>query len=196
MLYPVRLATMPLRKDAAQNWGRITAVARELTDEGTPLQLNDIAHRAGLGVGTVYRHFPTAEALLETVATPGLESLVEHGRQALVNADYRQSLKDFLVYVVEAQVGDASLSPVMAAPKDALAYTAELKRTLWDIATALVDRAVGFGIVRYDLAPNDLTPLMCGVAFAAQVHSGPGADRAAIARRYLTMLMEGLFTVT
>ena len=61
---------MPLRKDAAQNWDRIVAVARELVDEGTPLQLNDIARRAGLGVGTVYRHFPTAEALLETVATP------------------------------------------------------------------------------------------------------------------------------
>ena len=170
---------MPLRKDAAQNWDRIVAIARELVDEGTPLHLNDIARRAGLGVGTVYRHFPTAEALLETVATPCLESLVERGREALVNPDYRQSLKDFLLYVVEAQVSDASLSPVMSAPKDTLEHTAELKHTLWGMGTALVDRAVGFGLVRPELAPNDLTPLMCGVAFAAQVHSGPGADRAA-----------------
>lgn len=64
------MTTAPLRKDAARNWERIVAVARDLVDEGTPLQLNDVARRAQLGVGTVYRHFPTAEALLETVATP------------------------------------------------------------------------------------------------------------------------------
>lgn len=64
------MTTTPLRKDAARNWDRIVDVARALVDQGTPLQLNDVARRAGLGVGTVYRHFATPEALLETVATP------------------------------------------------------------------------------------------------------------------------------
>ncbi|MFE7121342.1 TetR/AcrR family transcriptional regulator, partial [Streptomyces sp. NPDC057654] len=70
------MTTAPLRKDAARNWERIVTTARALVDQGTPLQLNDVAHRAGLGVATVYRHFPTPEALLETVAAPCLEDLV------------------------------------------------------------------------------------------------------------------------
>lgn len=64
------MTTTQLRKDAARNWDRIVAIARVLVDQGVTLQLNDVARRAGLGVGTVYRHFATPEALLETVATP------------------------------------------------------------------------------------------------------------------------------
>jgi AcrR family transcriptional regulator len=196
MGYPVRLAAMPLRKDAARNREQIVAVARELVAEGAALPLNDIARRTGLGVGTVYRHFPTAEALLETVATPSLEALADQGRRALIDRDYGRSLRDFLLHVIEAQVTDASVSPVMAAATDTLEHTTELKHTLWSTATALVDRAVGTGVARPDLMPDDITPLMCGLAFAAQVHSGPGAGRKATARRYLTMMLEGLFVVT
>ncbi|MYT23392.1 TetR family transcriptional regulator, partial [Streptomyces sp. SID7760] len=77
------MTTTPLRKDAARNWERIIAVARGLVDQGTALQLNDVARRAGLGVGTVYRHFATPEALLESVATPCLEDLTAHAERAL-----------------------------------------------------------------------------------------------------------------
>ncbi|QUQ72319.1 TetR/AcrR family transcriptional regulator [Kutzneria sp. CA-103260] len=187
---------MPLRKDAALNQDRIVATARELVNEGTPLQLNDIARRTGLGVGTVYRHFPTAEALLETVATPCLELLVAHGREALADRDPGYALKHFLLHVVEAQVSDPSLPVVMAAATDALEHTAELKRTLWSVGVELLDRAAESGAIRRDIGPGDLSPLMCGIAYAAQVHSGPDTDRVATARRYLTMLIEGLFPVT
>src|SRR5690242_17245929 len=122
--------TTPLRKDAARNWERIVSVARALVDEGTPLQLNDVARRAGLGVGTVYRHFATPEALLEAVAAPCLEALVAHGRQALIDADPWRGLTGFLFRVVEAQVTDAALPPVAAAATDAMARTTELKRSL------------------------------------------------------------------
>lgn len=109
--------TTPLRKDAARNWKRIVSVARDLVDEGTPLQLNDVARRAGLGVGTVYRHFATPEALLETVAAPCLEALAAHGRQALTDADPWRSLTDFLFHTVEAQVTDAALPPSPPRPR-------------------------------------------------------------------------------
>ena len=185
---------MPLRKDAARNRDRIVATARDLVNEGAALQLNDIAHRTDLGVGTVYRHFPTVEALLEAVATPCLEYLVTHDKAALDDRDHGRSLKHFLLHVVEAQVSDPSLAPVMAAATDALEHTAALKRTLWSISTTLIDQAAEAGLVRRDLGPGDLTPLMCGIAYAAQVHSGPDTARAATARRYLTMLLDGLFT--
>ncbi|MEU9337015.1 TetR/AcrR family transcriptional regulator [Streptomyces sp. NPDC048290] len=185
------MSTAPLRKDAARNWERIVAVARALVDEGTPLQLNDVARRAGLGVGTVYRHFPTAEALLETVATPCLESLTACGRQALADDDPGRALTVFLTRTIEAQVLDASLAAVTAAPGDALPRTAELKRALWSVGAELLARAREAGAVRPDLTGDDLVPLMCGIAYAAQVHGGE-RERAETARRYLAVLLDGV----
>ncbi|MBT2540702.1 TetR/AcrR family transcriptional regulator [Streptomyces sp. ISL-44] len=184
--------TTPLRKDAARNWERIVAVARGLIDEGTPLQLNDVARRAGVGVGTVYRHFPTSEALLETVATPCLEDLAAQGEQALADGDPWQALVGFLAHTIEAQVTDASLSPVTAAPTDALPRTTELKLALWSVGERLLGRAQDAGVVRANLTPGDLVPLMCGIAYAANMHGSTPAARTATAHRYLTMLLEGL----
>ncbi|MGP4000855.1 TetR/AcrR family transcriptional regulator [Streptomyces sp. 8N706] len=184
--------TTPLRKDAARNWDRIVAVARELVEQGTPLQLNDVARRAGLGVGTVYRHFSTPEALLETVATPCLEALAAHGEQALADTDPWRALEGFLTRTVEAQVTDASLAPVTAAPEDALPRTRKLKASLWSTATKILDRAREAGTVRPDLAAADLVPLMCGIAYAVDVHGGASADRIDTAHRYLATLLGGL----
>ncbi|MFI5976974.1 TetR/AcrR family transcriptional regulator [Streptomyces sp. NPDC051452] len=186
------MTTPPLRKDAARNRDQIVAVARALVDEGTPLQLNDVARRAGIGVGTVYRHFATPEALLETVATPCLEALVTHGDQALADPDPWRALEGFLTRTVEAQVGDASLTPVTAAPENALPRTTELKTSLWSAGTTLLDRAREAGTVRPDLTATDLVALMCGVAYAVHVHGGTPADRTVTARRYLGTLLEGL----
>ncbi|MDT9687200.1 helix-turn-helix domain-containing protein [Streptomyces sp. P9(2023)] len=185
------MSTAPLRKDAARNWERIVAVARDLVDEGIPLQLNDVARRAGMGVGTVYRHFPTPEALLETVATPALEALTAHGEQALTEDDPWRALTGFLTRTIEAQVTDASLTTVTAAHTDALARTTELKGTLRSVGGRLFERARAAGVVRPDLTSGDLVPLMCGVAYAANVHSAPAA-RTETARRYLTTLLEGV----
>ncbi|MEU6050641.1 TetR/AcrR family transcriptional regulator [Streptomyces xanthochromogenes] len=184
--------TTPLRKDAARNWERIVAVARALVDQGVPLQLNDVAGRAGLGVGTVYRHFATPEALLEAVAAPCLEALAACGRQALADSDPWRALEGFLFRTVEAQVTDASLAPVAAATSDALAQTTELKRALASTGTALLDRARDAGAVRSDLAAADLVPLMCGIAHAVNIRGGKPADRIATAHRYLATLFEGL----
>ncbi|MFD4134972.1 TetR/AcrR family transcriptional regulator [Streptomyces goshikiensis] len=186
------MTTTPLRKDAARNWEQIVAVARALVDQGTPLQLNDVARRAGLGVGTVYRHFATPEALLETVAAPCLEALAAHGERALADADPWRALEGFLTRTVEAQVTDAALAPVTAAPDDALARTTELKAALWSAGDTLLHRARAAGAVRPDLEPADLVPLMCGVAYAVGVHGGDPADRVVTARRYLATLLEGL----
>ncbi|MFE9812697.1 TetR/AcrR family transcriptional regulator [Streptomyces sp. NPDC005548] len=184
--------TTPLRKDAARNWDRIVAVARALVDQGTPLQLNDVANRSGLGVGTVYRHFATPEALLETIATPCLEALAAHGQHGLTDSDPWHALEGFLFRTVEAQVTDASLAPVAAAATDTLPRTTELKEALRSAGTALLDRARDAGAVRRDLTAADLVPLMCGIAYAVNVHSSTPADRIDTAHRYLTTLLEGL----
>ncbi|MGF1430769.1 TetR/AcrR family transcriptional regulator [Kitasatospora sp. LaBMicrA B282] len=190
------MTTAQLRKDAARNWDRIVAIARDLVDQGTPLQLNDVARRAGVGVGTVYRHFATPEALLEAVATPCLEALAEHGRQALADPDPWRALQGFLSRTVEAQITDAALAPVAAAHTDTLPRTTELKQSLASAGTELLDRARAAAAVRPDLTATDLVPLMCGIAHAVNVHGGPQPDRLATAHRYLATLLEGLRTAS
>ncbi|MEV6579961.1 TetR/AcrR family transcriptional regulator [Streptomyces sp. NPDC051582] len=182
----------PLRRDAARNRERIVAVARDLVDRRTALQLNDVARRAGLGVGTVYRHFATPGALLETVAAPCLEDLAAHGERALADPDPRRALEDFLTRTVEAQVTDASLAPVAAASEDALPRTTELKAALWSAGRVLLDRAREAGSVRTDLAFGDLVPLTCAIAHAVDVHGCAPDDRIDTAHRYLATLLGGL----
>jgi AcrR family transcriptional regulator len=181
----------PQRKDAARNWDRIVTVARDLVDEGTPLQLNDVARRAELGVGTVYRHFPTTEALLETVAAPCLEALTTYGEQALHDDDPWRALAGYLTRLVEAQVSDPALAKVSATGDDVLPRTTELKHHILAIGAKLLHRARDTGAVRPDLDDADLVPLMCGIAYATYVH-GNTTDRLLIARRYLDTLLRGL----
>src|SRR3954462_12559974 len=105
MAYPVILVAMttaPQRKDAARNRNRIVEVGRRLVDAGTPIQLNDVARAATVGVATVYRHFPTPKALLETLATAGLEALVAHAERALATEDPWPALRDFLYAGLDA----------------------------------------------------------------------------------------------
>lgn len=182
----------PQRKDAARNWEHILTVARELVDEGTPLQLNDVARRAGLGVGTVYRHFPTPEALLETVATPCLETLADHGRTALDDDNPWHAFSTFVTRLVEGQVTDPALAKVTATGDDVLPRTTELKNQVMAIGARLLARARDAGTVRPDLADADLVPLLCGIAYATYVHSATPADRLPAARRYLDTLLRGL----
>ncbi|WP_328484235.1 TetR/AcrR family transcriptional regulator [Streptomyces sp. NBC_00377] len=186
------MTTTQLRKDAARNWDRIVAIARVLVDQGVTLQLNDVARRAGLGVGTVYRHFATPEALLETVATPCLEALAAHGEQALADTDPWRALEGFLTRTLDAQITDASLALVTAAPTDALPRTTELRQSLTTTGTELLNRAREAAVVRPDLSAADLVPLMCGIAHAVTVHGGTPADRINTAHRYLAALLGGL----
>ena len=186
------MATAPLRKDAARNWQRIVEVGRQLVDDGVPLQLNDVARLAGVGVATVYRHFPTPEALLETVAAPGLEALAAHGERALADDDPWQALAGFLFAAIDAMLTDASIPPVTAAPDNALPRTTELKARLQALCGQLLDRARAAGTVRRDVTQADLIPLMCGVAYAANARASDHEPAPAVGRRNLTVTLDGL----
>ncbi|MFI9284853.1 hypothetical protein [Streptomyces werraensis] len=84
-ILPSRRPQLRKDADAAHEWERIVAVARDPVDQGTALHLNDGARRAGLGFAMVYRHFATPKALQENVATPCLEGLAARGEQSLAD---------------------------------------------------------------------------------------------------------------
>jgi AcrR family transcriptional regulator len=186
------MTTAPLRKDAARNWQRIVEVGRQLVDDGIPLQLNDVARLAGVGVATVYRHFPTPEALLETVAAPGLEALAARGERALADGDPWQAMADFLFAAIDVMLTDASISAVTATPDNTLPRTAELKARLQALGGQLLDRACAAGTVRRDMTQADLIPLMCGVAYAAKAHASGREPASATGLRYLAVMLDGL----
>ncbi|MFD7278591.1 TetR/AcrR family transcriptional regulator [Streptomyces sp. NPDC059862] len=188
------MTTAPMRKDAARNWQRIVEVGRQLVDDGAPLQLNDVARLANVGVATVYRHFPTPEALMETVAAPGLEALVARAEQALTEDDPWQALTDFLNTTLEAQLTDPSISIVRAAPDHVLPRTTEITTTLDSLAGQLLERAHAAGTVRGVVTWDDLRPLMCGAAYAATVHADDQETRLESGRRYLGVMLHGLHT--
>ncbi|MGW1600089.1 TetR/AcrR family transcriptional regulator [Streptomyces eurythermus] len=186
------MTSAPMRRDAARNRQRIVDVARQLVDDDIPLQLNDVARLAGVGVATVYRHFPTPEALMETVATPGLEALVAHAQRALTEEDPWKALTGFLDVTLEAQLTDPSLTAVRAAPQRVLPRTEELTAMLDSLAGQLLDRTSAAGAVRDMVTWDDLLPLMCGIAFAANVHADDQQTRLASGRRYLEVMLQGL----
>ncbi len=179
------------RRDAARNWQRIVDTGRAFVAEQRPLRLNDVAHEASVGVATVYRHFPTPEALLETLARPSLEDLIAYAERTLRDDDPWLAFTGFLTAGIDAQLADAALQPVFAATAHELPETAELVGRLDALAADLLDRVRAAGLLRPGVEHADVVRLMCGVVFAASVHATP-AERAALTRRYLDVVLDGL----
>jgi AcrR family transcriptional regulator len=179
------------RQDAARNRQRIVETAQQFVAERRPLRLNDVARAASVGVATVYRHFPTPEALLETVARPTLEQLALVADRALTEEDPWSAFADFLLAGIDAQLVDAALQPVIAAATHALPETTALVSALDAAIAQLLDRARGAGAVRVDVTQQDVVRLSCGVVVAATVHASE-AERAPLTRRYLDVVLAGL----
>src|ERR1700733_7197528 len=104
----------PLRKDAARNRELILQAARDLFQQrGLSASLNDIAHHAGVGVGTVYRHFPDKDQLAEGLFEQRIEDLVTRMEQALADPDPWRALASFIRDATEMQACDRAIKDLM-----------------------------------------------------------------------------------
>ncbi|MBP2324385.1 AcrR family transcriptional regulator [Kibdelosporangium banguiense] len=182
---------MTLRADALRNRERLLDVARqELAGGNVALQLNDIARKAGVGVGTVYRHFPTPQALLEALVGEQLNQLVEIARQALAMADIQAAFTFMLRSTFDMLLcTDGGLSVVMLAIEDADCGTTRAKDELGVLTAELLRRAHEAGVVRRDLTAADVRNLVCGVEHAVRTWPDGDQNRSA---RYLDVLIQGL----
>src|ERR1700754_1770869 len=105
----------PLRADAARNRVRVLEVAYEtFAAEGLAVPIDEIARRAGVGAGTVYRHFPTKEALFGAVIRDRLELMVSAGRAMLESSEPGEALYSFIREMVFQGCTDMSLAQAMA----------------------------------------------------------------------------------
>jgi AcrR family transcriptional regulator len=177
------------RADARRNRERVLAAARrQFANKGLDAQVDDIARAADVGVGTVYRHFPTKEALLQALAADRFTRLAAWARESLDAPDGWEGLCTFLRRSAELGASDRLLSEAMA-ERHAFQGAQREKDELMDATAALVERAQATGKLRSDVGADDIAMLMCGLGRA----TGPGAfDHAMSWERYLEIIVAGL----
>jgi AcrR family transcriptional regulator len=177
-----------MRADARRNRQRLLAAARAaFTEHGADASLDDIARLAGVGSGTLYRHFPTREALVEAVYRDQVEALCAHGYELLDTLPPGDALAAWLRaladYVATKRGLSSALQGIMGA--DGSQVFAACKESLNAAATALLTRAQESGAVRPDADAKDLLRLVHAIAVAIE-QDPPAADR------LLTLVMDGL----
>lgn len=180
----------PLRRDAQLNRERIIAAAREVfAARGLNASLDDVAHHAGVGVGTVYRRFPSKEALLEVAMDERLEEHVRAAEAALRAPTGWDGLVEFLHRAASMQAADRGLRDLVLGADLHARHKARARDRIEPPIRQLVDRAHREGSLRPDVTVEDLAPLLMMVSEVAH-HSH--TVRPDVYARYLQLLIDGL----
>lgn len=180
----------PLRSDARRNREKIMASAGELFARlGTEAQMDQIAEHCGLGLGTLYRHFPTKEALLTAIVRQRFEGMADVARAAERISDPGQALEKVLRDYLEAADGDAAFQlALLGSDTPQWRGITGQKTELRMIVTRIIDRAVAAGVVRADLTFADFPLIACGVMSTMYFKPGGNPDW----RRHLTLVLDGI----
>ena len=186
----VRAAARPLRKDAERNRQRILRAAAEVfTEQGLEATLDDVAHHAGVGVGTVYRRFPDKASLADALFEQRIDVLVDLAEHAYGEPDAWEGLASFMERAAEMMAGDRGLRQMLmfaANGHDRVSYARDRLRPA---VGRLVERAQATGQVRGDLAATDI-PV---IEFMLSVTAEYARDvRPGIWRRYLALWLDAL----
>lgn len=180
----------PLRRDAELNRQRIIAAAREIFGErGLEATLDDVAHHAGVGVGTVYRRFPSKEHLVEAMFVDQFETIRKLAEDALRAEDPWEAFTGFTWRAAELHAGDRGLREVMLSNAFGQERVAEAKAQLTPLIRQLVERAQASGDLRPDVTPTDLPLLHQMIGSVIEFTHRIQPD---LWRRSLALLLDGL----
>jgi AcrR family transcriptional regulator len=179
-------AIRPLRADARRNRERIVAAARDVfARQGGEAQIDDIARAAGVGVGTVYRHFPHKDALLGELVTEKFRLFADNAERALEVDDPWAAFAGLLRDNAQFCAGDVGVQQALARGPIAWDYAAPEIDRLRTTTTQLIERAQRAGVMRRDFVVDDIPMLMAGLGSTMGV---PGYDW----RRHLEIILAGL----
>jgi AcrR family transcriptional regulator len=183
----------PLRADARRNRERIVDAARDVfTECGATAQMDDIAKRAGVGVGTVYRHFPTKSALIGELMAAKFRHHSEVARRWAAQAEGWVAFEGFLRETFEAMARDATLQQRMmwASDPEAIARSEAERQVLVEVVGAIIDQAHARGELRPDFTVDHMPALMSAAGAVVAGQGAVGAGAPAI----LEILVDGLRT--
>ncbi len=178
------------RADAQRNRERILTVARDaFTQSGAQVSLDDIAKQAGVGAGTLYRHFPTREALLEAVYRTEVEKLAAAEKEFARTMPPIEALRAWMLlfvdYIAAKQIIAPALNTLLGEACAACTFEAS-GGLIMNAINALVTRAIQHGDIRPDLEPLDLLRALIGVS---NVASTPNWRQSA--KRLVHILIQG-----
>jgi AcrR family transcriptional regulator len=184
------MADRPLRKDAERNRQRILDAATELfAQRGLGVTLNEIAHHADVGVGTVYRRFPDKELLIDALFEERVEQMLALAQEALLDPEPWHGLVSFFERLLEHQACDRGLKQLLLGTPQGCARVGGVRERMMPIVTTLITRAREAGELRADVEPADLAVIqwMLGTV----VDYGHEVNQE-LWRRYLHLLLRGL----
>ncbi|WP_205708548.1 TetR family transcriptional regulator [Kineococcus siccus] len=183
-------ACRPLRRDAERNRRRLLDAAREVfADRGFAATLDDVAHAAGLGVGTVYRRFPDKDALVEALFEERITGLVELAEHAAQAEDAWTGLAGFLEAASRLMAEDRGLRQAVMSPLHGRAGVALARGQLVPRVEWLLQRARDSGQLRADVASSDVVTVLEAVQVAAEIG---GTAHPEHWRRLFAVLLDGL----
>jgi AcrR family transcriptional regulator len=180
-----------LRRDAQRNRDAIVAAARQLfCDHGLEAPLEEIARRAGVGIGTLYRHFPSRVELLDAVLADTVHAHVDAAEQALAMDDPWDGFASYLEATCRLQAADRGLNDAMGMRFPRATAVEAAKARLFEVVAQVVDRAQQSGQLRADLTLEDLAFVSwANTRILQAVRAAPDAWR-----RYLGLLLDGFRT--
>jgi AcrR family transcriptional regulator len=182
-------AARPLRADARRNRQRLLEVAaRALAEDGPDVALETVARAAGVGIGTLYRHFPTREALIDAAYRNELARLCDSVDDLLAEQPPDRALRTWMDRFVDYMttkrgMGDA-LRALIASGGDPFS---ESRERLTAAVTTLLEAGAAAGLLRADVTPDDVLIGLSGLSLAT-----PDPQQRAQAGRLLGLLMDGL----
>ena len=179
----------PQRADARRNYDRVLVAARrQFAEHGLDASIEAIAREAGVGVGTIYRHFPTKEDLLQALADDRFAGLAAAGTAALEHPDAWEGFVEFMTYSARVMATDRALSEAMD-QLPGLCRTAAERVDMLGVTGRVVARAQASGDLRSDLVAEDVSALVCGLGRAIRSE----VERPTMSwERYLEIILAGL----
>jgi AcrR family transcriptional regulator len=173
-----------LRADARRNREAVIGAAKKLfADQGLDAQMPDVAKAAKVGVGTVYRHFPTQDDLIAALVAERFERLAQKARE-----DAWEGIRDFIRFSAQIQADDRGLCEVMGSRPEVM-DAAATAAGLAELCEQLVKRAQRSGELRRDLVWEDIPMIACGLGRITQATAGPAAGRWP---RLVEIILDGL----
>ncbi|MBN6052916.1 TetR/AcrR family transcriptional regulator [Nonomuraea sp. RK-328] len=177
------------RTDAERNRARVLEAARALfAEHGQEVQMAEVARVAEVGIGTLYRHFPTRQALIAAAAESRSAELLDHARARCLGAaeaDPAGALALFVGHIGEVLAADRGMSQVIEAVVGTTEPQGETGEALRDVARELVERGKAAGVFRADAATSDVNMIVCGLAAVIRNAAGDW-------RRFAEIALDGL----